>query len=248
MSGTRPDAKPEQITFYSYLGVSSDPYFYWLVLAYSIVVVLNVAFLALGYVNLASLKLSYPQWWGIFSEITLFDTPQTLLGIMLSIMLLALVNACLTVTDRKNRTLFFLTLTFLAAFAANFAWYMSPTAKVSSTYGASQIAYAADAILIVYSTFNLLYSYRFPDGRRPKVLLPQHMGLKKFWNMTNLGILISMLIVPLFVPPTLIEPAKGINTFDHAVSFSVSLIVAFVYELVGLIRYRNSKAILLKES
>lgn len=239
MSAPKSETKAREITFYSYLGISSDPYFYWLVLAYSIVVALNVLFLVLGYTNLDSLKLSYPQWWAIFSEITLFDTPQTLMGIMLSIMLLAMVNACLTVRDRKNRTLFFLILTFLAAFLANFAWYMSPAAKIASTYGASQIAYSADAILIVYSTFNLIYSYRFPDGGRPKVVLPEHVGLKKFWNMTNIGILISMLIVPLFVPPTLIEPAKGINTFDHAISFSISFVAAFLYESVTLLRSRH---------
>ena len=239
MSGSKSDTKAQSITFYSYLGISADPYFYWLVLAYSIVVALNVFFLVIGYSSLDSLKLSYPQWWGIFTEITLFDTPQTLLGIMLSLMLLALVNACLTEGERKNRTLFFLALTFLSAFSANFTWYMLPTAKIASTYGASQIAYAADGVLIVYSAFNLLYSYRFQDGDRPKVVLPQHVGLKKFWNITNLGILISMLIVPLFVPPTLIEPAKGINTFDHAISFSISLIAAFVFELVTLMRSRH---------
>ena len=235
---SRSEASSQRITFYSYLGISSDPYFYPLVAAYTFVSIINVVLFFVD-PNSSFLSLSYPQWWGIVTEITIFDTPQTLLGIMLSVMLLALVNACLTRNGRKNRTLFFLATTFVAAFAANFAWYISPAARFSSTHGASQIAYAADAILIVFASFNLLYSYRLPNEKRGKVTLPKHPGLTKFWNVSNLGILASMIIVPTLVPPTLIQPAPGINTFDHAVAFSVSFVAALVFELVGLYRTRH---------
>lgn len=238
MCVSRSEASSQRITFYSYLGISSDPYFYWLVAAYSFVCIINVALVFLN-PNPSSLSLTYPQWWGIVTEITIFDTPQTLLGIILSIMLLALVNACLTQSGRKNRTLFFLMTTFVAAIGANYAWYISPAARLSSTHGASQIAYAADAILIVFASFNLLYSYEFPNEKSTKVTLPKHTGLKKFWNLSNVGILASMIIVPTLVPPTLIQPSPGINTFDHAVAFSISFVAALVFELVGLYRSRR---------
>lgn len=229
----------QKITFHSYLEISSDPYFYWLVAAYSFVAVLNIAFLLLGYSNMNSLELMYPQWWGIFTELTLFDTPQTLLGILLSLLLLALVNARLTTNERKNRTLFFLIFTFVSTFVANLAWYMTPIARSSSTHGASQIAYAADAVLIVFTVFNLFYSYGFANSKRSKVLLPRHVGIRKFWNLTNVGILSSMIIVPILVPPTLVQAAPGINTFDHAVAFTVAFCGTVVYEFVTLFRGKH---------
>jgi hypothetical protein len=235
---------PQKLGFTDVLGLRSDSYFKWLLAIYLVISIINASSYVIGVERLDFMALAYPHWWSVFTSILLFDSPSSVLALIFSVLLLAFANGHVARSRSRNRTILFMFSTLAISFLANLLWYLLPSNRNLSSFGASQIDYSADAFLIVFCCFNLLFTY---SSSSPHIMnsrlrglvknqdegaVPKDSLLKSTWTLVNLVILVSLILVTFVAPPTLFQNVVGINTFDHKITFLLSLPVALVGEVL----------------
>ncbi|MDG6921067.1 MAG: hypothetical protein JRN59_06025 [Nitrososphaerota archaeon] len=215
---------------WDFIGISDDPCYKWVLSEFAVLAALNLVSLVVGNSNLSVLKATHSQWWGSVTSIGLYDSWESTVVLPILPFLWLFLNSRIRSEERRNRSLFFMIGSIVAAILANYVWEISPS-QYHFSFGVSGFDVAAGGIILSFSVLNLISALKpinVLDAPQPK---PTDKHAMKWFLILIYLVLIALMIA---VPVTLITAADPtINTQVHVDSLLFSVGSTMIFE--GLI-------------